>query len=1159
MTQAANYTITASSELMENYQASEILTSDKQFAALQTTDGDSLLFSIGTGGALHVIREAPGEKSGWSRADISTECTTRDFPAGSATCTTFAVSQRRDGTIGVAMVVSGPDRDLLYLSLNNSASDIAWIRSPKFTAYAFDGARPPSSVRIVGVHISEISSGEYILVDVLRDPESSAGLIDRYWIDPDKTRGTAWNPCTLTVDLEKGGYTTCLGRRSNQQVGGFYTSGKVTSFSQIIYLPVYNAFDPEVPPSPSRLELPGGRVADTIAACRNADDTTDLFAVAAGALYRFSSTNQGDGATAQRMLEHPLFVGVRRLFAEIQGGQVVIWGLNGSNEVFYVSSPVAELDGGGRWSAPVPILSQAAQVSPYLNRKTGANTFFAHTGTGRLTKMVKSPQRGFWRPQLITLPPPSDDTPARKFKSYTTRLQVTNDADQPVKDAELSLRADDVTTVFINHLYYVLGPSPIKVKTDALGSVTIVEPVSALRGTRLAVRIDGGSELRINPMEKAFVRATSLDTVEKLSAAEITAPDGSTRPLVDTKGAEEGHLKVVAETNKRLAKVYADLESKGPSQEGPGSQGGAESEVAFSVIDGDEVSFGIGEVVRGVSVDLGDLVAFVENGVQCLVEIVKDAASEAWSFIVKIGDAIYSAVLDVADKVVAAVAWIYSRIKVALGDLFDFLKYVFEWNDITRTKQVIKNLVKVYLQHQAAQLPAAKAMIDDKIREAIAAIKEWGGIQWSALGVDGNAALGANAKRSKELSAPGSMLLSHMDDKLDRIKPQGAVAELAPAVGLVDALLEALEKEKETLGKTVDSFKQLSDRLSTLSLVDALKALVAILSGTVLEATQRVLDAVLDVLHSIAVTALNALDTQIRVPVVSDILEGFGVQSLSLLDLFAWIAAVPVTIAYKVVHGAAPFADNEDTKLLCNATSFEAILRASSLVDSAVEEAEVSFAVGVGPLSLSKQTAKTVFTIGKGVAFFCGLLSAIFDSFEAATEVGLPNPASLPSTICAIVGGTAEVVADTLVPHAPLRRPVMVALNRFTGALRLVFKITFSNVGQGMIRGGGRLSFLEFDDNRAVGAAFDAILVIPASLCTICHVLELCEAERSHARTLAILEETSNVTGYIARVTYLFAVTDKEPNSKAVAIGVMAGAEVIGAGLQMAQLVMGPA
>lgn len=48
-------------ELMTNQKASTVIVPDKQFEALQTIEGNALVFSIGTDGILYCTREVPGD------------------------------------------------------------------------------------------------------------------------------------------------------------------------------------------------------------------------------------------------------------------------------------------------------------------------------------------------------------------------------------------------------------------------------------------------------------------------------------------------------------------------------------------------------------------------------------------------------------------------------------------------------------------------------------------------------------------------------------------------------------------------------------------------------------------------------------------------------------------------------------------------------------------------------------------------------------------------------------------------------------------------------------------------------------------------------------------------------------------------------------------
>src|SRR5438105_1194535 len=119
----SNYSITYSTELMQNYLQAEILAPEEKFQALQTNAGTSLLFSIGTDQAFYLTREIPEDRSGWNRWDISSAQIAKDFPGKTGvTCKDFSAAQCNNlssTSIHLAMVVNDTQSDHLYLSLNN--------------------------------------------------------------------------------------------------------------------------------------------------------------------------------------------------------------------------------------------------------------------------------------------------------------------------------------------------------------------------------------------------------------------------------------------------------------------------------------------------------------------------------------------------------------------------------------------------------------------------------------------------------------------------------------------------------------------------------------------------------------------------------------------------------------------------------------------------------------------------------------------------------------------------------------------------------------------------------------------------------------------------------------------------------------------------------
>ncbi|WP_327350418.1 hypothetical protein [Streptomyces sp. NBC_01304] len=1174
----SSYSLTYSTELMQNYLQGEILAPDAKFEALQAQGGTSLLFSLGTNHALYVTREVPKARSGWERSDLSTAQIRKDFAGRTGvTCKDFATAQAATTTAGtapvhLAMVLSDGQNDRLYLSLNNSDSPASWDAAPAWTAYPFDDPdHPLAQVKIAGVFIGEATDAGYIVVDVIRNPAAAQPLVFRYYIDPARTGGRAWRPHDLAIDLAPGKYSSCLGRRAGQYVDGLYTIGQVAGAPQFMYQPLYNVFNPKVAAPPSLYTLPGGRKPEAIATCRNADNSSDLYVTSGGTLYYLASNGQQSGAVATALFSSARFNGVRSLFAATTGSSVMVWGLNASNEVFFTTCQTAQVTTGALgWSVPLPLLTGAQQVSPYLDRTNSAGTFFAHTGQNKLTKAVKSPATGMWTFSDITLDPPSDRSPAQSFTSYTTQVRITDTVGgQPAAGVPLTLTATNVTAVRINYLYYVIGPTPVQVPTDALGTVTIVEPVDTLAGTRLSVSA-GGARAEINPMDKAFKKAVALNTPALLTGATIIRPNGSTKKLVPL-GASQAALQTVAMANTRLGQAYtalpASLAAAGRLPSAPG-RGPSAAPAVTSL--GSPAS---------ILVDAGDLFCWlgeqIEDGLTYVVQLIEDGATRLWNFVVTIAGQVYQCVLNSVETVVAAAQWLYSQIKTGLSDLLSYLSFLFEWNDITRTKNIMAHLAKVYLNYQVGQILVVKGEFDHMIASMEQAIGKWAGVGgWAGLGADGNATPNSKSTPNAQHSAPGWLLAHHYQNNgasLTEVKP---LPPAMPSPNPITVLIQAVQREGAVIGDTITRLQSLAADFESKPLLDTLKKLVAILADLVLESARNVIDALFDVLYDIAKTAVKLLDTPIHIPVVSDILNSFGVPDLSFLDLACWVAAVPVTLAYKVAKGKAPFPDNADTAFLTTVADYPTLLNAFQPKQAAVAPATPSptvhstaasrsatagAAAASGPISISATTALAIHVTGHGFCGFSALFGgALISGFEAAQETG-DNPWAIPSAVLGVLGGVsgglANAVSNYVVPNDPIDNPYVSAVATATTAVRILGKLVFSGPAQEKFAASAKLGSLAVSDGRGVGAIVDAVLVIPSLACSAYHFYELSQKPVGAPRSIAIVEETSNLTNDIARVSYAVAVNTEEI-PKAVAVGVMVVANICTGGLQIAESAM---
>lgn len=391
---------------------------DTKFEACQPEAGTVLLFFIYRG-IMFMAKDAPWLAHGWWREDLSSAWIGRDLPGGICTDFTSALSVPAPGRaqkLHLALVVNDGASDQLYLSLGNHAAEWLWNAAPAWVACPFDArlgaadARPPS-LTITKVHIGDANDHQFIAVEALVAAAGARPRRARYIIDLRDTQdndagpiGPRWVEHKLPIDSDTGVNLSCIGRcRGGWDVDGLYLAGRLEGDAQLVYAPLYNPFNRAQPRWSRRLEIPGKLAVDTIAPCRHADNTTDLYATANGALYYFSAANQNEGAQALLLVTAPEFDGMRSLFAATLGDRVTVWGLNHACQVIHTSAPQVRVADPDAWSAPSVVLVNVDAITPCPDRDALEDAFFAHTAGG-LVKVTRPPTDHYWFSYDVVLP-----------------------------------------------------------------------------------------------------------------------------------------------------------------------------------------------------------------------------------------------------------------------------------------------------------------------------------------------------------------------------------------------------------------------------------------------------------------------------------------------------------------------------------------------------------------------------------------------------------------------------------------------------------------------------------------------------------------------------------------------------------------------------------
>jgi hypothetical protein len=1049
--------ITSESELMENQKHANVMAPDQKFDVLQTSDGSSLFFSIGTDGVFYLTRETSGTGTGWNKIDLSSALS-RQHSGAKITARTFEVSQNATtGAVDLALAITANGSDSLYLSLGHSNSDVSWATGVTWTNIPFDDPNHPMPVlQIADVYILQTPAGEYFVADILRQPGNPLNQVYRYYITPTPAQGAAhWNPHDVSADLAAGSVDSCLGQRTGDLVAGIYTFGTIAGTPELIYAPLYNPFSPDRPAPSSRLTMPDQ--ASAIAVAPDSGGTTNLFVAGNGVLTLFTPSNQKDLAVGTPVVANSLIAGVQELYASATAATTTVWAINQQGELFYVTCAAGSEANPAAWSRPVPILPNVERIAPFLNLQTNKGVIFGHISDQTLVQLTQDPVTTAWQQRNILLPG-TDVNDVVKFQSFTTHITVTDDNNIPAANTALTITSTSPVTVYLNDVYHALSPNfPISTRTDATGVLTIVQETHGLGAICYKITLTAtGVTAAVNPMTNLLDRVGKVQNGDDLGNIQITNAgarsgnrwvDGTQQKLVpsdvttDQKTAAAASLKQFVQTAGKMpadgtlhqpgggtAALAARRLAAGPAPRQVWGMTFDDAGWTYHESDAAVLRFGLshnagpnatmGLVATAappdaIDVIAGDLWNWLKSAFDAVEQFFVHVVDDVYHFFIQLGDTLYHLILDCVHAVVQAVEFVFNKIKTFFEDLIKWLGFLFQWADIVRTHNVLKNLFAQYTARAIDNLSTYRTQLKGLFGGLEDKINEWAGMpdikdpissyQTSAAAVPG------------QNSPQANWGVHHTKSNVSALS-----ANYTPTGGGDDSLLSTLEEllghEVDAVNTAIDQIRtQIVDQFSNLSPTDIIKRLLAIIADLLLNTVENVLDETLHVLQVLAKDLLSTLQATISIPVISPLYKLVTGNDLSMLDLVCLVVAIPVTLIYKLVTNEAPFPDNATSNALITAKDFAGIQRALGF-DVASPATNRALAVSIAPdvpLTPDQKKLMDGLTLGLNIGAGVATIAVIFTS-----SINWALSGEAPAPIKALAAGFYPLYVAPNVPGA---------------------------------------------------------------------------------------------------------------------------------------------
>lgn len=564
------------------------------------------------------------------------------------------------------------------------------------------------------------------------------------------------------------------------------------------------------------------------------------------------------------------------------------------------------------------------------NMVAGPEVFFVDTERS-LRHLYQEPSDTVWHGSLLQTPLPSTE-PARKSATHVLELTAINEKGAPVPQTVIDVITSRPAVLYANGLsYHCDGKAQIPLQTGLTGRITLKVIADELAAPDVCVHVSDfmapGTTQRLRPHERMLTRmageedgfTVDAQRLKKSGLVPDQVPDSVARGLAGM--VRNMGKAMLTDSSPQAMRYELDL-----------SQNGA-------------LALSTQEVERPPArtpfqgTFIGDILQWLKNAARSVIRFGVTVAEKVIGFRLQVGERVEEFVVNTLDAAASALEVLFQKLNTLFQKAVDAGKTLvnafvalFDWQDILRTKRVIKHSVNQFLDFVGtfASGPAVP-LIRDQFRvlreswdgnvtqlQKVIGGKSFDGVIGSHLPKSGSGKLG-QAMAGREVQS--TYVLRQVETHQASLEP---VLAAPPFPGLlqspdfqelrarVTALGDAqpLRQQVEAL---YERFKQLNSAEAffqggIIVFLEAIKGL-----GDLLLTAAGDLLALVTKLVGEALNGLRTwLNKTLQVPIISDIYRSVAGSELSLCDLLALILAVPGTILYKVLKkGAAPFTEEQ--------------------------------------------------------------------------------------------------------------------------------------------------------------------------------------------------------------------------------------------------------
>lgn len=340
------------------------------------------------------------------------------------------------------------------------------------------------------------------------------------------------------------------------------------------------------------------------------------------------------------------------------------------------------------------------------------------------------------------------------------------------------------------------------------------------------------------------------------------------------------------------------------------------------------------------------------QAVEIVVDFVEDVVQATIEFIVDGVCYLYNATLEFIQQAVDLVEGILKELGAFFKEVYDWLKFIFDWDSILLTQKPIKHPFNEFFDLAAFFLLYTKHVIDDEFEKLEGNIKDYFDDIIKNYKVGDDTMLGAFDDTPETVGYNEGMNNNIVMSAYSDHSKQAPIVDISSTKSYLslkstgENILQRLKpiaenfENNEEVKNLIKSFEDLAnnlidqpDDMLLLVLNDLLEIVksVAVLSlQTINLILDVIIEAFVDLLERFK-EMVNA-DLNNKFPFIAGLVKKLtGLETLSPLDIFSLILAVPTTIIYKISYEKAPFENQESLDQFITAFTAENIIAKSGL------------------------------------------------------------------------------------------------------------------------------------------------------------------------------------------------------------------------------------